>query len=113
MGMGALTLAIVFGIALGNSVFPRIAARTGPGVDFAKGMLLRTGIVLYVFRVTFQDIPGVGVAGFLLAMVMVGSVFCLAVLLCTPVFSLVLASSFLLCSPSPLCSSLHFLFSCS
>src|SRR3546814_5212455 len=26
LGMGALTLAIVFGIALGNSVFPRIAA---------------------------------------------------------------------------------------
>src|SRR3546814_3246005 len=72
LGMGALTLAIVFGIALGNSVFPRIAARSGAGVDFAKGMLLRTGIVLYGFRVTFQDIAGVGVEGVLIAMVMVG-----------------------------------------
>src|SRR3546814_4293542 len=86
--MGALTLAIVFGIALGNSVFPRIAARSGAGVDFAKGMLLRTGIVLYGFRVTFQDIAGVGVEGVLIAMVMVGSVFGLAVLLGTRVFKL-------------------------
>src|SRR3546814_6180920 len=31
LGMGALTLAIVFGIALGNSVFPRIAARRSEG----------------------------------------------------------------------------------
>src|SRR3546814_19096181 len=36
LGMGALTLAIVFGIALGNSVFPRIAARSGAGGDLAK-----------------------------------------------------------------------------
>src|SRR3546814_12924068 len=63
LGMGALTLAIVFGIALGNSVFPRIAARSGAGADLAKGMLMRPGIVLYGFRVTFQDIAGVGVEG--------------------------------------------------
>src|SRR3546814_16748532 len=57
-------------------------------VYFAKGMLLRTGIVLYGFRVTFQDIAGVGVEGVLIAMVMVGSVFGLAVLLGTRVFKL-------------------------
>src|SRR5690606_14268927 len=85
LGMGALTLAIVVGIALGNSVFPVIAARSGAGVDFAKGMLLRAGIVLYGFRVTFQDIAGVGVEGVLIAATMVGSVFALAVLLGTRV----------------------------
>src|SRR3546814_282565 len=105
LGMGALTLAIVFGIALGNSVFPRIAARSGAGVDFAKGMLLRTGIVLYGFRVTFQDIAGVGVEGVLIAMVMVGSVFGLAVLLGTRVFKLDRETAMLIGAGSAICGA--------
>src|SRR3546814_15783862 len=67
LGMGALTLAIVFGIALGNSVFPRIAARRGAGVDFSKGMLLRTGLVLSGIRGPFQALAGVRVEGVLVA----------------------------------------------
>lgn len=105
LGMGALTLAIVFGIALGNSVFPRIAARSGAGVDFAKGMLLRTGIVLYGFRVTFQDIAGVGIEGVLIAMVMVGSVFGLAVLLGTRVFKLDRETAMLIGAGSAICGA--------
>src|SRR3546814_20626374 len=62
LGMGALTLAIVFAIALGNSVFPRIAARSGAAVDFAKVLMLRTAIVPLLFRAPFQALPGVGFA---------------------------------------------------
>ncbi len=105
LGMGALTLAIVFGIALGNSVFPAIAARSGAGVDFAKGMLLRAGIVLYGFRVTFQDIAGVGVEGVLIAITMVGSVFGLAVLLGTRVFKLDRQTAMLIGAGSAICGA--------
>lgn len=77
-GLSALTLAIVIGIALGNTVFPAIAPQTGTGVDYAKAMLLRAGIVLYGFRVTFQDVLGVGTAGLVIDLVVVAGVFCSA-----------------------------------
>ncbi|GAA3925383.1 YeiH family protein [Luteimonas lutimaris] len=105
LGMGALTLAIVFGIALGNSVFPAVAGRCGEGVDFAKGMLLRAGIVLYGFRLTFQDIAGVGVEGVAIAVVMVGTVFSLAVLLGTRVFKLDRETAMLIGAGSAICGA--------
>ncbi|HVI25801.1 MAG TPA: YeiH family putative sulfate export transporter [Xanthomonadaceae bacterium] len=79
LGLSALTLAIVVGIALGNTAFPAVATQTAAGVDFAKAMLLRTGIVLYGFRITFQDIAAVGVAGVVIDVLMMASVFALAV----------------------------------
>ena len=105
LGLSALTLAIVFGIAVGNTVFPAIAARSGAGVDFAKGTLLRAGIVLYGFRVTFQDIAGVGVEGVLIAVTMVGLVFGLAVLLGTRVFKLDRETAILIGAGSAICGA--------
>ncbi len=58
--ISALTLAIVLGIVCGNSIYPMIEARVKTGVLFAKGFLLRCGIVLFGFRLTFQDISQVG-----------------------------------------------------
>ena len=78
MGMSALPLAIILGIVLGNTLFPRVSARAGAGVDYARTMLLRAGIVLFGFRLTFQDIMDVGVAGMLIACIIVASVFVLA-----------------------------------
>ena len=105
LGLSALTLAIVFGIVVGNTVFPAIAARSGAGVDFAKGTLLRAGIVLYGFRVTFQDIAGVGVEGVLIAVTMVGLVFGLAVLLGTRVFKLDRETAMLIGAGSAICGA--------
>lgn len=59
-GLGALTLAIVLGLAVGNTVYPKLAERCHFGVGMAKQQILRTGIVLYGLRLTFQDIAGVG-----------------------------------------------------
>jgi uncharacterized integral membrane protein (TIGR00698 family) len=105
LGLSALTLAIVFGIMVGNTAFPAIAARTGAGVDFAKGMLLRTGIVLYGLRVTFQDIAGVGLEGVLIAVSMVGLVFGLAVLLGTRAFKLDRQTAMLIGAGSAICGA--------
>ncbi len=105
LGMGALTLAIVFGIVLGNSVFPRVAGHCADGVDFAKGTLLRAGIVLYGFRITFQDIAGVGVEGLVIAAAMVGAVFALALLLGTRVFKLDRETSMLIGAGSAICGA--------
>src|SRR5690554_4533331 len=70
-GLSALTLAIVLGMLAGNTFFPALAVRCGAGVDFSKNMLLRAGIILFGFRITFQDIAHIGWAGVLVAALMV------------------------------------------
>lgn len=104
-GISALTAAILLGIVAGNTVFPKIAAHAAPGVDFAKSTLLRTGIVLYGFRVTFQDIVQVGVTGLVIDVVMVASVFLLAVWLGTRWFKLDRETSMLIGAGSAICGA--------
>ncbi|MFD1710954.1 YeiH family protein [Ottowia flava] len=74
-GLSALTLAIVLGMVVGNTVYPRIAAQAHTGVGFAKSTLLRAGIVLYGLRLTFTDIAQVGWPGVLIDVLMLGSTF--------------------------------------
>ena len=105
LGLSALTLAIVAGIALGNTVFPKVAVHTAAGVDFAKAMLLRTGIVLYGFRITFQDIAAVGVAGVVVDVLVMASVFALAVQLGTRVLRMDRQTAMLIGAGSAVCGA--------
>ncbi len=77
-GFSALTFAIVIGMVMGNTVFPAIAPHTAAGVDFSKNRLLRAGIILFGFRLTFQEAASIGVAGIVLDAVIIFSVFGLA-----------------------------------
>lgn len=104
-GLSALTLAIVLGIALGNTAFPAVAPRTGTGVDYAKGMLLRAGIVLYGFRVTFQDVMGVGLAGVVIDVIVVAGVFCAATWIGTRVLKLDRDTAMLIGAGSAICGA--------
>ncbi|HAG39761.1 MAG TPA: YeiH family putative sulfate export transporter, partial [Pseudoalteromonas sp.] len=52
----SLTIGIVLGIIVGNSVFSRIATRTDVGVDYAKSILLKAGVILFGFRITFAQV---------------------------------------------------------
>ena len=81
LGLSALTLAIVLGMVLGNTVYPPLQGRCGPGVDVVKQRLLRLGIILFGLRITFQDIASVGVAGVAIDALMLCSTFGLALLL--------------------------------
>jgi uncharacterized integral membrane protein (TIGR00698 family) len=104
-GLSALTLAILFGIVAGNTFFPRVAAHTAAGVDFSKSTLLRTGIVLFGLRITFQDIAAVGWAGILIDALVVASTFVMAVQLGTRVFRLDRKTSMLIGAGSALCGA--------
>lgn len=77
-GLSALTLAIVLGLIIGNTIYPRLAAQCHTGVNYTKARLLRTGIVLYGLRLTFQDIGQVGMAGVLVDALVLCSTFVLA-----------------------------------
>ncbi|WP_296951252.1 YeiH family protein [uncultured Massilia sp.] len=105
LGVSALTLAILFGIALGNTVFPRLAPFSADGVEFAKTRLLRLGIVLYGFRITFQDIGQIGWAGVLIDVLVIGATFMLAVQLGTRVFGLDRQTAMLIGAGSSICGA--------
>jgi uncharacterized integral membrane protein (TIGR00698 family) len=77
-GISALTLAIVLGMLVGNTVYPRLASASAAGVTFSKQTLLRAGIILYGLRLTFQDIANVGISGVTIDIVVLSSTFVLS-----------------------------------
>jgi len=104
-GISALTLAIVIGIILGNTVFPRIAPACAGGVDFSKAKLLRLGIILYGFRITFQQIGDIGWSGILIDILVIACTFTLAVQLGTRVFKLDRQTAMLIGAGSSICGA--------
>ena len=105
LGLSALTLAIIMGMIVGNTVFSRFATKTASGVDFSKNILLRTAIVLYGFRITFQQIAGIGWAGILIDVLMVTLTLVIAVQLGKRVFGLDAQSSILIGAGSAICGA--------
>jgi len=77
-GFSALTLAIVLGMVVGNTVYPRLAGTSSAGVDLAKQRLLRLGVVLYGLRLTLQDVGHVGLSGVAIDALVLCSTFLLA-----------------------------------
>lgn len=74
-GFSALTLAILLGMVIGNTVYPQIWKSCDGGVLFAKQHLLRLGIILYGFRLTFSQIADVGVSGIVIDVLTLSSTF--------------------------------------
>lgn len=104
-GMTALTVAIVLGILLGNTVYPFFAASSGAGVLFSKQTLLRAGVILYGLRLTLHDIGQVGVSGVLIDAVLLSSTFALALFLGTRLFGLDRETSMLIGAGNAICGA--------
>lgn len=105
LGMSPLTLGILGGIVAAHTLFPLIAARAGAGVDYSKGILLRLGIVLYGFRITFQQIGTVGIAGVIIDALVVGGIFLSAVLIGTRLLKLDRQTAMLIGAGSAICGA--------
>ncbi|MBQ4800825.1 YeiH family putative sulfate export transporter [Pseudoalteromonas sp. MMG006] len=101
----SLTIGIVLGIIVGNSVFSHIAARTDVGVDYAKSILLKAGIILFGFRITFAQVAGVGWHGLLTDIVMLSGTFILAIQLGKRVFKLDEQTVILIGAGSSICGA--------
>ena len=104
-GISALTLAIVLGMVIGNTAYPRIAGASHAGVSFAKQTLLRAGIVLYGLRLTFQDIGHVGVAGVAIDALVLSSTFGLSWWFGTRVLGLDRKTAMLIGAGSSICGA--------
>lgn len=78
MGLGSLTLAMVGGALLGNTLYPPLQRYCDEGVNWAKHHLLRLGIVLYGFRLSLQHIAALGISGLVIDALVLTSTFLLA-----------------------------------
>lgn len=65
-GINSLVIAIILGIIYSNTLRHRLPNEWVPGVQFSAKQLLRLAIILYGFRVTFQQIAAVGLEGLLI-----------------------------------------------
>jgi uncharacterized integral membrane protein (TIGR00698 family) len=104
-GISPLTLAIVLGILLGNSIYPYLATWASSGVAISRTTILRTGVVLYGFRLTLQDVVHVGVTGVSIDLIMVVSTFLLAVWIGTRLLKMAPSTSMLVGSGSAICGA--------
>ncbi len=70
-GISSLVIAIILGIVVGN-LWHHPHTYT-PGVQFAAKRLLRLAIILYGFRISFQQIASVGISALILDIIVVVS----------------------------------------
>jgi uncharacterized integral membrane protein (TIGR00698 family) len=104
-GMSALTVAIVLGIGLGNTLYPLVAASSSAGVGFSKQTLLRAGVILYGLRLTLHDIGQVGFSGVLIDALLLSSTFGLALVLGTRLFGLDRPTALLIGAGNAICGA--------
>jgi uncharacterized integral membrane protein (TIGR00698 family) len=104
-GISALTLAIVGGMIVGNTLYPRISSFSARGVTFSKQILLRAGIILFGLRLTFQDIGQVGLVGVMIDAVVLSSTFALSCWAGTRLFGLNRRTAMLIGAGSSICGA--------
>lgn len=58
-----LIIGIILGMIYANSLRSHLPETWTPGIQYCSKRILRLGIILYGFRLTFQDVVAVGIAG--------------------------------------------------
>ncbi len=102
---GALSVAIILGITIGNSFFSQIEPHCQSGVEYAQSKLLKYGIILYGFRVTFQEIAQIGWYAALIDITIVIMVFFAYFLIATRLFKIDIKTATVISVASSICGS--------
>jgi uncharacterized integral membrane protein (TIGR00698 family) len=71
--LSPLILAIILGMVYGNTLHHKTPTAWREGILFAQAKLLRAGIILYGFRITLQQIAGIGLSGLFISVFIVAS----------------------------------------
>lgn len=71
LSFSPMIIGIVLGMLYANSLRNHLPETWVPGIQFCSKKLLRLGIILYGFRLTFQDIVEVGLAGIIIDAIVV------------------------------------------
>ncbi len=75
LGISPLILGIVLGMIYANTLRNKFPQQWHAGIVFSTKTILRAGIVLYGFRLTFQSIEEVGINGIIISFLIVSLTF--------------------------------------
>ncbi len=105
LAISTLIIGILFGMLYANSIKKYFPQSFDKGVAFCTKTLLRTGIVLYGFRLTFQNLEEVGFSGVFTAFLIVSSTFIIGYLFGTKVLKLDREITILTSAGSAICGA--------
>jgi uncharacterized integral membrane protein (TIGR00698 family) len=105
LGISPLIVGIVLGMVYANTLRGHLPKTWNPGIVFSTKTLLRAAIVFYGFRLTFQSIAQVGVAGVLVSMSVVTFTFILGYLVGTRLLGLDRDTVILVSAGSSICGA--------
>ncbi len=80
LSLSPMVVGIVLGMLYANSLRGNLPSTWVPGIQFCSKRVLRTGIILYGFKLTFQDVVQVGLSAIVLDAVIVCGTIALGVL---------------------------------
>jgi uncharacterized integral membrane protein (TIGR00698 family) len=105
LGISPLVIGIVLGIIYANTLHHKAPANLQSGITFSAKKILRFAIVLYGFRLTFQDIATVGLEGFLASLTMLTTTLLLGSYLGVKFFKLEKDTAILTASGASVCGA--------
>jgi uncharacterized integral membrane protein (TIGR00698 family) len=105
LAISPLIIGILLGMLYSNSIKKYFPQSFDKGIAFCTKTVLRTGIVLYGFRLTFQNLEEVGIAGILTAFLMVSSTFIIGYFVGTKVLKLDREITILTSAGSAICGA--------
>lgn len=105
IGINSLVIAIVLGIIYSNTLRHHLPSDWSPGIQFSAKQLLRLAIILYGFRITFQQIASVGLEGLLLDILVVALTLVLGTFIGIKVFKLDRDLALLISAGSAICGA--------
>lgn len=105
LGLSSLTLAILIGMMLGNTLYPRFAPSLSAGVTFSKAQILRLAIVLYGFKITLTQVASVGLSAVVIDALVLSSTFIITYLLGTKWLKMDRTTTLLIGSGASICGA--------
>ncbi len=105
LGLSPLVIGIVMGIFYANTLHNKLPSAWESGITFSGKKILRFAIVIYGFRITFQQIMAVGMEGFLVSLIMLSTTFILGTWLGNKIFGMEKDTSMLTASGASVCGA--------
>ena len=105
VGLSSLTLAILIGMVLGNTIYAKVADRLSKGIGFAKGQILRLAIMFYGFKLTVTQVASVGLPAVMSDALMLTSTFLLTYWIGTKLLKVDKQTTILIGSGASICGA--------
>jgi len=105
LGLSPLVMGILIGMLYANTLRDHLPKEWVPGILFSTKTLLRLAIILYGFRITFQQIQSVGLQGLTVSVVMLTSTFLLGAFVGQKILKLDRDTSLLTAAGSSVCGA--------